>query len=279
MIKNLLQTLSSGEPAFNKDSQDYQFRRVLLEIIHRIPYSDAVRNSGYPIFQGMIHLLTHDNEENGVTACKTIIDLIRSHRILKPEVVSELMSILRDLFRNMQGLVEETLSEDSAVVNPNVVLPSLRSFKVLAEMGLVIVTCLQQFRQVIAPTLPPTVPLCFEVLALEVPMQRKAREDFEAMGGHWAGMTPSIKNAHAYTDFIAAQIKVCCSSAEIISIHIPLLDGVLSRIHHAGFGRAGRSLRGPINRCLHAFTTGLPSECHRSSKGESCLIFDLCNVG
>jgi transformation/transcription domain-associated protein len=209
MIKNLLQTLSSGEPAFNKDSQDYQFRRVLLEIIHRIPHSDAVRNSGYPIFQGMIHLLRHDNEENGVTACKTIIDLIRSHRILKPEVVSELMGILGDLFRNMQGLVEETLSEDSAVVNPSVVLPSMRSFKVLAEMGLVIVTCLQQFRQVMAPVLPPTVPLCFEVLALESPMQKKARDDFEAMGGNWAGMAPSVKNVHAYTDFIAAQVKVC----------------------------------------------------------------------
>jgi transformation/transcription domain-associated protein len=208
MITNLLETLRSAEPAFLKDSQEYQFRRVLLEIIHRIPSAEAVRHSGFAIFDGMIHILRQDNEENGVIACKTIFDLVRSHRILKEEVVSDLMVILLDLFRNMQGLVNDTLSENSDLLDHNVVLPSIRSFKVLAEMGLVIVTCLQNFRQFLTSTLPPTLPLSFEILALESPVQKKTREDFEAMGGFWAGMAPNIKNPHTYVDFIAAQVKV-----------------------------------------------------------------------
>lgn len=50
--------------------------------------------------------------------------------------------------------------------------------------------------------------LNFEILALESPAQRKAREDCEAMGLYWGWMTPTTKNPQAYTDFIAAQIKV-----------------------------------------------------------------------
>jgi transformation/transcription domain-associated protein len=208
MITALLDTLRSGEPAFHKDSQDYQYRRVLLEIIYRIPSAEAVRHSGPEILDSAVHLLRHDNEENGVTACKIIIDLVRTHRIIKENMVSGLMDILLDLFRNMKGLVNDTLAEDSDVLDQNDVLPSIRSFKVLAEMGLVIVTCLQHFRQSLISALPSTLYLSFEVLALESPIQRKAREDFEAMGGFWAGMAPNVKNAHSYVDFIAAQIKV-----------------------------------------------------------------------
>jgi transformation/transcription domain-associated protein len=216
MIPALLEILRSGEVAFHKDSLDYQFRRVLLEILHRIPYNDVVRPQALPLFNGMLYLLRHDNEENGATCCKTIIDLVRSYRSLTEDLVAEFMAILQDVLRNMQGLVQEALSEDSAPLDPNLVLPSIRSFKVLAEMGMVVVTFAQSHRPLVTPAIQTILPLNFEVLALESPAQNKAREEYEAMGAFWAGMAPSIKNTHAYVDFVSAQIKMVSSLAYIV---------------------------------------------------------------
>ncbi|KAG6332834.1 hypothetical protein ID866_6255 [Astraeus odoratus] len=207
MIPVLLGILRSGEPSFHKDASEYQFRRVLLEVLHRVPYSDVIRPQALPLLSGMLHVLRHDNEENGVTSCKIIIDLLRSFRALTEELVAEFMSILQDVFRNIKGLVEETLSEDSPELNPNVVMPSIRSFKVLAEMGMVVVTFSQSHRPMVVTMIQTTLGLNFEVLALESSAQRKAREDYEAMGSYWTGMAPTIKNPHTYADFINAQIK------------------------------------------------------------------------
>jgi transformation/transcription domain-associated protein len=208
MIPAILEILRSGEVAFHKDSLDYQFRRVLLEILNRIPQVDVVRPQALPLFNGMLYLLRHDNEDNGVTCCKTIIDLVRSFRALNEELITEFMSILQDVLRNMKGLVEDVLSETSSPLDPNSVLPSIRSFKVLAEMGMVVVTFFQSHRPLVTPVIQTLFSLNFGVLALESPAQKKAREDYEAMGGFWAGVAPTIRNIHAYTDFINAQIKV-----------------------------------------------------------------------
>jgi transformation/transcription domain-associated protein len=214
MFPALLEILRSSEAAFHKDSLDYQFRRVLLEILHRIPLTDAVRPQALPLFSGMLYLLRHDNEENGVTCCKTVIDILRTFRALTEDLVSEFMGILQDVLRNMKELVEEVLSEHSPQLDPNTVLPSTRSFKVLAEMGMVVVHFSQSHRALVTPAIQATLPLNFEVLALESPAQKQAREDFEAMGGYWAGMAPSVRNVHAYADFVNAQIKVWVSSEE-----------------------------------------------------------------
>jgi transformation/transcription domain-associated protein len=208
MVPALLDLLKSGEVAFHKDGKEYHFRRVLVEILHRISCSDVIRPQAQPLFKGMLYLMRHDNEENGVTCCKTLIDLVRSFRTLTEELISEFVSIFQLVLRNMRSLVDELLSEDSAVLDEKALLPSVRSFKVLAEMGMVIVTFSQTHRPQVAPSVQATLPLNFQVLALESQAQRTAREHYEAMGGFWAGMAPTIKNHHAYVDFISAQIKM-----------------------------------------------------------------------
>ncbi|KAF9224621.1 FAT-domain-containing protein [Gyrodon lividus] len=216
MIMVVLEILRSGEPTYDKVSLGYQFRCVLLEIIHRIPYNDSIRPLAPPLLSGMLHTLRHDNEDNGVTSCKIIIDLLRSFRTLTEELVSEFMVTAQDVFRNLKGLVEETLSEDSAVLDVNVAAPSIRSFKVLAEMGMVVVIFSQIRRSLLVNMIQTTLTLNVEVLALESPAQRKAREDCETMGAYWTGMAPTIKNPQAYADFITAQIKMVSYVAYII---------------------------------------------------------------
>jgi transformation/transcription domain-associated protein len=208
LIPALLELLRSGEPSLQKEAMEYQFRRVLIEIVHRLPFNETVRSHVNAIFNCMLHVLRHDNEENGVTACKTLVDLTRNYRIYTEEGVAELATICQEVFQNAKGLAEELLSEDSAVIDANVVFPSIRSFKVIGEVGMVMVIMSQIHRQAIKTPAQATMAPAFEVLALEAPAQHVARTNCEAMGGIWAGMAPTIKNALAYTDLIQSQIKV-----------------------------------------------------------------------
>lgn len=208
MIPTLLQLLRTGEPAMRNDTLEYAFRRVVLEILNRLPTHDVVRPHAVPIFECLLYVIRHDNEDIGVTCCKTIIDLVKHYRCLNEEILAEFTAIFQESFGNMHGLVNEVLSENSIVLDEKVVLPSMRSFKVLAEMGLVMAMFSQVHRNLIVPAVQTTIPPAFEVLSLESPAQKTAREDFEAMGGYWAGMSPTIRNVAAYAEFVNAQIKV-----------------------------------------------------------------------
>ncbi|KAL6299677.1 atypical/PIKK/TRRAP protein kinase [Sparassis latifolia] len=216
MIPVLLQLLKTGEASFQKDALEYQFRRCLLDTLHRIPSTEVIRPQALLIFQGMLYILRHDNEENGITCCKTIMDLVRSFRALNEELLSEFLAIFQEILQNMKGLVDETLSEDSPLMDSNLVLPATRSFKVLAEIAMVIVTFLQVHRPLVLPKLQATLPMCFNFVAIESSAQKRAREDFEAMGNFWTGMAPTIKNSVTYTDYISAEIKVISYSAYVL---------------------------------------------------------------
>ncbi|KAF8165306.1 hypothetical protein B0H34DRAFT_232712 [Crassisporium funariophilum] len=208
LVPALVELLRSGEPAFQKDTVEYQFRRVLFEILNRLPVNDAVRSHVNSIFSCMLHILRHDNEENGATACKTLVDLVRSYRSLTEEGLSEFVAIFQEVFRRMKGLVDQFLSEDSSLLDVNNALPAIRSFKVLGEMGMVMVIMSQVHRPMVSSTIQGTTAPAFEMLALESSVQNKARTDLEAMGGIWSGMAPNIRNPITYSDFIHAQIKM-----------------------------------------------------------------------
>jgi transformation/transcription domain-associated protein len=80
LAQALLDLLRSGEPSFHKDSSEYQFRRVLFETLNRLPLNDALRSKIPAIWAGMLHVLLHENDENGITASKMLMDIVRGHR-------------------------------------------------------------------------------------------------------------------------------------------------------------------------------------------------------
>lgn len=207
-IPALLELLRSNEPAFQKDALEYQFRRVTVEILQRLAPTEGARTLISVVFPGMLHLLSHDNEEIGVACCKTLSEIIRTHRTLPEDLVSQFMVVFQTLSRHIPSLATEYLSEGSSVLEANVVLPSMRSFKVLKEMGIVVSAFMRDQRQSIVTLIQNSLPLHFEVLAVEAPAQKKARENYEAMGGFWSGMSETIPNAQAYSDLILAQVKV-----------------------------------------------------------------------
>ncbi|KAG6866480.1 hypothetical protein C0991_003998 [Blastosporella zonata] len=208
LLPAILDLLRTGEVVTQKDTLEYQFRRLLLEIMNRIPINEAVRPYVSEIFSCVLQVLRIDNDENGSVAYKILLDLVRGYRALTEEFLIEYIAIFKQGLNNVKELVSDVFSEDSAPLDPNVVPLCSHSFKIIGEMAMIIVIISQIHRQMVTGLIHATLPPAFEVLALQAPVQQKAREDYEAMGGIWSGVAPTIKNASAYSDFIHCQIKV-----------------------------------------------------------------------
>jgi transformation/transcription domain-associated protein len=208
IVRPLVDLLRNGEPAFQKDTLEYQYRRIIFEIFNRLPVHEAIRAHLSAIFSCLLHIIRNDNEEIGQTAVKCMVDLIRNYRSVTEELSTEFVAIFQEAHQNMKGLVEQYLAEDSPLLDTNTALPALCSFKVLGEMGMVMVMMSQVQKNLVSTTIQGSASCALEVLALESSAQNKARSDFEAMGGIWAGAADTIKNPGLYGDFIQAQIKV-----------------------------------------------------------------------
>ncbi|THH03836.1 hypothetical protein EW145_g5969 [Phellinidium pouzarii] len=208
MLSVLLDTLRNTEPSFRKDSLEYQYRRILIEIIHRIPPSEMFRPHVGNLMTTILFILKHDTEDNAVTCLKALHDIIRTMKHLTDEPAAELIQFYLQLLRNMPSLVTEFFSEGSVQVDPNAITLGTHSFKVLTEIPFVMVILVQGNRPVAQPMLSEIINVTLEAAALESPIQKKVREDYETMGGIWAGEAPNMKNHKLYTDFIVAQIKV-----------------------------------------------------------------------
>ncbi|KAJ7638852.1 FAT domain-containing protein [Roridomyces roridus] len=205
LIPPILTLLRSHPIVHDRTAKDFLFRRALVEIINHLPFHEQVRPHAGPIFDCMIHVVRMDNEENGVSCCKTLIDLIRNYRATSPQNITDFFALFRDSCGNMPAMVIAVLSPTSTPVDPEAVLPCLRSFKGMVEMGAVMASFMQLQR---AGTPPEILKPAFEVISLQSPAQQAARENHEAMGQFWAGMSPDIQNAMAYSDFLAAQVKI-----------------------------------------------------------------------
>ncbi|KAG6837441.1 hypothetical protein H0H93_009535 [Arthromyces matolae] len=208
LIPAILDLLRNGEVALQKDSIEYQFRRLLLEIMNRLPVNEAVRPFVPQIYTCLLQVLHKDNEENGSLASKTLLDSTRSYRALTEDFLTEFLAIFKEGLNNLKEVVVNTFSEDSVPLDANAIPLSIRSFKVLGEMAMIIVIISQIHRLMATPHINTTVAPAFEALALQSPAQQKAREDYEAMGGIWSGMAATIQNTSAYSEFIHCQIKV-----------------------------------------------------------------------
>jgi len=86
-ISKILAVLKDGEPQFSSDSKTQELRKLLLEIIHRIPTNDALKQHVSNILDVMFHILTIDNEENVLVCLRIIIELHKQFRPqMKPEI-------------------------------------------------------------------------------------------------------------------------------------------------------------------------------------------------
>ncbi|KAH8105847.1 hypothetical protein BXZ70DRAFT_396929 [Cristinia sonorae] len=216
MIPVILEVLRSGAPSVKKDSIENVFRRVLLEIIHRIPNPEAIRPQTVPLLQGMIHLIRNDNEDIGVLCCKIASETIRVLKPLTEEIATAFLKLYAECVHNMEHLASLYLSEESKTLESNDILMSVQSFKVVAELSIIAGLFSSLNRTISSSTIQEALPLNLKVIALESPAQKRARSDYEAMGNVWVGVAPTIKNLSLYTDLLSAQIKTVSTTTVML---------------------------------------------------------------
>lgn len=209
IITVVIEFLRNTQPSFVRDSLEFQLRRTLVEVLHRTPLLETIRPQAQTLCSGLLQVIGNDTEDNAITCCKILMDLVRNYRPLTEESLQQFIATIQTVFRNLPSLVEELLSENSPPLDPNIIHSSTRSFKVFAELATTVVVLLQNHRVIVSPVLAESQSVYFDVLTIQSPAQKKTREDHEAKGKYWSGVASNMPNTQAYTDLIVGQVKVC----------------------------------------------------------------------
>lgn len=86
-MKIFLKILQEGEPHFIAEYNIQQVRKLILEMIHRLPISETLRPYIKSILILMLKLMEIENEENVLVCLKIFMELHKQYRpVYNPEV-------------------------------------------------------------------------------------------------------------------------------------------------------------------------------------------------
>uniref|UniRef100_A0A672GM93 Transformation/transcription domain-associated protein n=1 Tax=Salarias fasciatus TaxID=181472 RepID=A0A672GM93_SALFA len=238
IIPRFLTFLKDGEVQFLQEKPTQQLRKLVLEIIHRIPTNEHLRPHTKNILALMFCFLEIESEENVLICLRIIIEL---HKQFRPPISQEIhhfldfvKQIYKDLpkvvaryFENPQVIAENTVPspemvgmitsvlvktaperEDSETRTHTIIPRGSLSLKVLAELPIIVVLMYQLYKLNIHNVVSEFVPLIMNTIMLQVsPAARQHK----------------LYNKELYADFIAAQIKTLSFLAYIIRIYQDLV--------------------------------------------------------
>lgn len=109
-LRIFLKILQEGEPQFISELNLQQVRKIILEMIHRLPTSEHIRPHVKQIIALTIKLLQTDNEENVLVCLRIIIDIHKQYRpTFHPEIqdfLSYVKTIYSDLPKHLATMFE-----------------------------------------------------------------------------------------------------------------------------------------------------------------------------
>ncbi|XP_072230092.1 transformation/transcription domain-associated protein [Leuresthes tenuis] len=238
IIPRFLTFLQDGEVQFLQEKPTQQLRKLVLEIIHRIPANEHLRPHTKNILSVMFRFLEIESEENVLICLRIIIEL---HKQFRPPISQEIhhfldfvKQIYKDLpkvvaryFENPQVIAENTVPspemvgmitsvlvktaperEDSETRTHTIIPRGSLSLKVLAELPIIVVLMYQLYKLNIHNVVSEFVPLIMNTIMLQVSPQARQHK---------------LYNKELYADFIAAQIKTLSFLAYIIRIYQDLV--------------------------------------------------------
>lgn len=179
-----------------------------------------------------MYLLEIENEDNAVICLRIIIDL---HKIFRPSLESEVqpfLDIVQKLYAELPKTVAMTfkgiLASITSLISISDIPPqptpgeppkpakltkSMQSFKVLTESPIIVVLLFQLYPRFLGINISKFMPLIISTLGLQAPQ------------------TARLYHPHAYSDFIASQVKVSIRFLYnwIDSLFLSLYDAWLCR--------------------------------------------------
>nr|XP_022907724.1 transformation/transcription domain-associated protein [Onthophagus taurus] len=238
LIKVFLKVLQEGEPHFIAEYNIQQVRKLILEMLYRLPTNETLRQYVKPILSLALKLLEIDNEENVLVCLKIIIEL---HKQFRPAFNSELQHFLqfvknmyselpnhinkifepkppikvKDLSDlNMDELLKETFTitmiqtekrkQDQTVICYNLIPKAVLSLKVIQDLPIIVVLMYQLYKQSVYKDVSDFIPLIMTTITLQPSLIQRQSETF---------------NKEIFVDFMGAQIKTLSFLAYIIKIY------------------------------------------------------------
>ncbi|XP_027217728.2 transformation/transcription domain-associated protein isoform X2 [Penaeus vannamei] len=237
-MKIFIKILSEGDPLFISEYNIQQLRKLILEMIHRLPSNEQLKTYLRPILTLMFRLLETDNEENVMVCLRIIIEL---HKTFRPQFSPEIQQFLqfvknmyqelpnhmnkifepRPVIRvtdlsevNVEALLQETFTitpihtekklQDGTSITYNVIPRAVLSLKVLTELPIIVVLMFQLYKQQVYQDVADFIPLIMNTIVLQPFAQHREHESF---------------NKEVFVDLIAAQIKTLSFLAYILKIY------------------------------------------------------------
>jgi transformation/transcription domain-associated protein len=230
------------------DNPEHKLRNIVVEILNRLPHTEVLRPFVQELLKVAMHVLTSDNEENGLICIRIIFDLLRNFRPSLENDVQPFLDFVCKIYQNFRltvshffengdvaaaaaaaaasvssnssgfgsfGGEDSKLMDMSDQVGPptgNVgagqLNPSTRSFKIVTETPLVVMFLFQLYSRLVQTNIPQLLPLM--VVAISVPGPEKVPP-------HLKGHFTELKGAQVKTvSFLTYLLK---SFADYIRPH------------------------------------------------------------
>ncbi|KAI4454767.1 ataxia telangiectasia mutated atm -related [Holotrichia oblita] len=200
-VKIFLKILQDGEPHFIADYNIQQVRKLILEILYRLPTNEALRPYVKPILSLMLKLLEIDNEENVLVCLKIIIELHKQYRPafnaeiqhflqFVKSIYSELPNHMNKIFEprapikvkdlselNIEELLKETFTitviqtekrnKDQTLISYNLIPKAVLSLKVIQDLPIIVVLMYQLYKQSVYKDVSDFIPLIMSTITLQ----------------------------------------------------------------------------------------------------------------
>ncbi|XP_052855208.1 transcription-associated protein 1-like isoform X3 [Drosophila gunungcola] len=235
-LKIFMRILQDGEPQFIQENTMQHIRKLILEMIHRLPITESLRQHVKSIITMMLKILKSDNEENVIVSLRIIIEL---HKHFRPSFNPEIQLFLRfvkDIYTNLPNhlaYIFETSNEiwitDLKDLNFDVLLSeaySIRtihveklhdsnshqqiynllprgilSLKVLQELPIIVVLMYQIYKNAVHQEVAEFIPLILTTINLQPTITQR-----------------NLPQKDIFVDFMGAQIKTLSFLAYIVRI-------------------------------------------------------------
>ncbi|XP_050299225.1 transcription-associated protein 1 isoform X2 [Anthonomus grandis grandis] len=241
-VKVFLSILEEGEPYFIAEYNIQQVRKLILEILYRLPTNDHLKPYVKPILLLMLKLLEIDNEENVLVCLKIIIEL---HKIYKPALssgIQRFLQFVKSIYSNLPnhmpkifepksqikvkdlsdvnidellketftitGIQTEKRNKDGTLIAYYLIPKAVLSLKVLQELPIIVVLMYQLYKQDVHQDVSDFIPLIMKTITLHPALEQRQMDTF---------------NKEIFVDFMGAQIKTLSFLAYIIKSYLDVV--------------------------------------------------------
>lgn len=190
------------------DSVEHKLRNVILEILNRLPHSEVIRLYLQDLLKLLMHVLTSDNEENGLICLRIMFDLHRSFRPALEAEVQPFLEFVCKIYQNFRATVnyffEDASASEAQLTTPQhnlgyigpqrPAIPgqlnlSTRSFRIVTECPLIVMFLFQLYPRYVPPNISLLLPLMVTAISIPGPQQ----------------VPPNLKNH--FTELKGSQVK------------------------------------------------------------------------